>query len=175
MRYHVSVGGREIEVEVDGERVTAGGVTHQVTASTVPGTPLRLLLVDGRSVALPVRPAGRGRWEVGAGGEGWEAEVIDERTRHIRSLTGGAAQKAGGGILKAPMPGLVVRVLAEPGQTVAAGSGVVVLEAMKMENELKAAAQGVVKAVHVRPGQAVEKGMVLVEFEAPPGAPSGSP
>jgi biotin carboxyl carrier protein len=60
------------------------------------------------------------------------------------------------------MPGLVVRVLVEPGQTVGAGAGLVVLEAMKMENELKSPRAGVVDTVAARPGQAVEKGQVLV-------------
>jgi biotin carboxyl carrier protein len=63
------------------------------------------------------------------------------------------------------MPGLVVRVLVEPGQRVTAGAGVVVLEAMKMENQLKAQAEAVVKSVKVSPGKTVEKGEVLVEFE----------
>ena len=63
------------------------------------------------------------------------------------------------------MPGLVVRVQIEPGEKVAAGDPLVVLEAMKMENELKAGAPGVVKSVRVAPGEAVEKGQVLVEFE----------
>jgi pyruvate carboxylase subunit B len=63
------------------------------------------------------------------------------------------------------MPGLVVRLEVEPGQAVVAGAGVLVLEAMKMENELRAPAGARVKAVLVRPGQAVEKGQVLVEFE----------
>jgi pyruvate carboxylase subunit B len=164
MRYHVTVGGRTIEVEVDGEQATVEGTTHHVSLAAVPGTPMRLLVVDGRSVALPVEPAGRGRWDVTLGGESWEVEVVDERTRHIRSLTGGGAQKAGAAALRAPMPGLVVRIPVEPGQAVAAGQGVVVLEAMKMENELKAPAAASVKAVLVRPGQAVEKGQTLVEF-----------
>ncbi len=68
------------------------------------------------------------------------------------------------------MPGLVVRVLVEPGARVAAGEGLVVLEAMKMENELRAAGPGVVRAVHAAPGEAVDKGQVLVEL-APPGEP----
>jgi biotin carboxyl carrier protein len=91
--------------------------------------------------------------------------VVDERTRHIRSLTGGADRQRRPGALRAPMPGLVVRVLVEPGQAVSGGGGVVVLEAMKMENELKATADGTVKAVRVRPGEPVEKGQVLVELE----------
>ncbi|HEU4699841.1 MAG TPA: biotin/lipoyl-containing protein [Gemmatimonadales bacterium] len=165
MRYHVTVGGREIEVEVDGERVVVNGTEHQVQLTPVPDTPLRVLMLDGRSYTLPVQAAGRDRWTVGLAGEPWEAEVLDERTRYIRSLTGGGAQKAGAAALKAPMPGLVVRVLVEPDQAVAAGAGVVVLEAMKMENELKAQGPGTVKAVLVRPGQAVEKGATLVEFE----------
>jgi biotin carboxyl carrier protein len=65
------------------------------------------------------------------------------------------------------MPGLVLRVQVEAGERVEAGKGLVVLEAMKMENELKSRAPGVVKAVRVRPGEAVEKGQVLLEFEAP--------
>jgi pyruvate carboxylase subunit B len=69
-------------------------------------------------------------------------------------------------MLKAPMPGLVLRVQVTPGQAVAAGAGLVVLEAMKMENELKAPASAVVRAVRVQPGEAVEKGQVLIEFEA---------
>jgi biotin carboxyl carrier protein len=166
MRYHVTVGGREIAVDVARAQGTVNGVTHQAQMASVPGTPIRVLMLDGRSVPLPMRAAGRGQWEVTQDGERWELEVIDERTRHIRSLTGAGAQKSGAAVLKAPMPGLVVRVPVEPGQSVAAGAGVVVLEAMKMENELKAPAPATVKAVHVKPGQAVEKGAVLVEFEA---------
>jgi pyruvate carboxylase subunit B len=63
------------------------------------------------------------------------------------------------------MPGLVVRVQVEAGAAVAAGSGVVVLEAMKMENELRAPAAGRVRAILAAPGTAVEKGAVLIELE----------
>ena len=63
------------------------------------------------------------------------------------------------------MPGLIVRVNVNPGDAVQAGQGLVVMEAMKMENELRSSAAGVVKAVHVAPGKAVEKGAVLVELE----------
>jgi len=165
VKYFVAVGGRTVEVEVDGDRVTVGGQVLTATLSRVPGTPLRQLLVDGRSVALAVDPVGRGRWALTRRGERWDAEVVDERTRHIRALTGGGEGARGPGVLRAPMPGLVVRVLAEAGQSVGQGAGLVVLEAMKMENELKAAAAGTVRGVRVKPGEAVEKGQVMVEFE----------
>jgi biotin carboxyl carrier protein len=64
------------------------------------------------------------------------------------------------------MPGLVLRLEVSVGATVRAGQGLIVLEAMKMENEIKAGLAGVVKAIHVAPGQAVEKGAPLVELEA---------
>jgi pyruvate carboxylase subunit B len=165
VKYFVAIGGRTVEVEVDGDRVTVGGRVLTAALSRVPGTPLRQLLSEGRSVALAVDPAGRGRWALTRRGERWEVEVVDERTRHIRALTGGGEGTRGPGALRAPMPGLVVRVLVEPGQSVGQGAGLVVLEAMKMENELKAAAAGTVRGVRVKAGEAVEKGQVMVEFD----------
>ena len=91
--------------------------------------------------------------------------MVDERTRHIRSLTGAGDRPRG----PARPPGADARPGGtRPGggrQTVAAGAGVVVLEAMKMENELRASASGIVKAVHARAGETVEKGQILIEFE----------
>jgi len=165
VKYIVSVAGREIEVEVDGDLVTVEGSTRTASLRSVPGTPTRQLLIEGRPATLTMRSAGHGQWSLGIGGDRWEVEVVDERTRHIRSLTAGAGRRRGPVILRAPMPGLVVGILVEPGQEVAAGAGLVVLEAMKMENELKAPAAGTVGAVRAQAGQAVEKGQVLVEFE----------
>jgi biotin carboxyl carrier protein len=166
VKYVVSVAGREIEVDVDGERVTSKGKTYSAVLRNVPGTPLRQLVVDGRQTEMAMESTGPGKWSVVLRGERWEYEVLDERARHIRSLTGAAGPQRGTPPLKAPMPGLVVRVLAEPGAQVLAGAGVVVLEAMKMENELRATAAAVVKTVRVKAGEAVEKGQVLVDFES---------
>ncbi len=165
MKYIVTVAGREIEVDIEGDQVRVEGRSLAADLRPLPGTPLRHLVVDDRPSTLVIEANGRGHWTIGMRGERWELEAIDERTRHIRSLTGAAARDRGATALKAPMPGLVVRVLAEPGQAVSRGAGMVVLEAMKMENELKASADAKVKAVRVRAGEPVEKGQVLVEFE----------
>jgi pyruvate carboxylase subunit B len=162
----VQVAGQVVEVEVDGDRVTVDGRTYSAALVPVPGTPLRSLLLDGRSLTLAMDSLGRGRWMLTHAGERWEMEVIDERTRHIRSLTASGDVRRTAQVLKAPMPGLVVRLQASPGDHVAAGAGIVVLEAMKMENELKAPAPVQIKSVLVSAGQAVEKGQVLVEFES---------
>jgi len=165
VKYTILLAGQVIEVEVNGDQVTVAGQPHMATLGAIPGTPLRLLLLDGRPTTLSVESLGRGRWALSPGGERREVEVLDERTLHIRSLTSGGERPRVSPMLKAPMPGLVLRVQVAAGQTVAAGSGLVVLEAMKMENELKAGGPAVVKAVRVQAGEAVEKGQVLLEFE----------
>ncbi len=174
MKYFVTIDGRELEVTVEGDRVTVDGTVVRAELTSVPGTPLKQLTIDGKTLHWPmdrVPDGGRGgRWMVAPLGESWDVEVLDERARHIRRLTGSGRGKSGGNVLKAPMPGLVVRVEVEPGQAVVEGQGVVVLEAMKMENELRASAAATVAAVRVAPGAAVEKGDVLVEYSLAEGA-----
>ena len=68
--------------------------------------------------------------------------------------------------VRAPMPGLVLDVMVEAGQEVEAGDGLVVLEAMKMENELRAGAAGVVSSIHVAAGDAVGKNAILIELDS---------
>lgn len=167
MKYYVTLRGRTLEVELDGAEVRVDGTPVRVDLAAVPGTDLRHLLLDGRSHPVAARRGPEaGRWELHVGGQPLQVEVVDERTRAIRALTGAAGAAAGPKPVRAPMPGLVVRVAVEEGQHVAAGQGVVIMEAMKMENELRAETAGRVARVLVAPGQAVEKGAVLVELAA---------
>ena len=164
MKYQVRIGARTIDVELDGARAIVAGVAHEAELRRLEGTPLRLLLLDGRASVFAIDPGGRGAWVLEEGGERHEVEVLDERTAHIRSIVGSNGARQGPAVLKAPMPGLVIRVQAEPGAAVAAGQSLVVLEAMKMENDLKATGPATIATVLVAPGQAVEKGEVLLTF-----------
>ncbi len=165
MKYLVSIAHREVVVEVYGERILVDSQEFVAHLVIVPGTPFRHLLLGDRSYTFALAPRGRGQWTIGVQGERLDVDVVDERTRHIRSLAAASRGPGGGGVLRAPMPGLVVRVSVAEGQSVQSGAGLVVLEAMKMENELKATAAARVRAVRVQQGEAVEKGQVLVEFE----------
>jgi pyruvate carboxylase subunit B len=162
MKFTVKIGGRDLEVEVLGPEVRVAGRTFPAALLRVPGTPICHLVSeqDSRTYAL-VRH--RDGWLIQRGGEIWPAEVVDERTAQLRALGKDQGSHDAPGLVRAPMPGLVLRVEVEAGQEVAAGSGLVVLEAMKMENEIRASGPGRVKAVLVEPGQAVEKGTGLVE------------
>ena len=167
MRYFVTLSGRTFEVDVDGAKVTVDGSTLDVHVAEVPGTPLHHLLLAGASWTVAADPRETGEWVIAAVGERFHVEVVDERTRQIRALSGPPRRPAGTGIVAAPMPGLVVRVEVREGQRVEAGDGLVVIEAMKMENELRAPRAGTVAKVHVTPGEPVEKGAPLVTVESP--------
>jgi pyruvate carboxylase subunit B len=166
MKYFVRLAGRTIEVEVLGGSVRVDGETLEAHLAAVPGTALHHLLLGGDSWTVSAQALeGMGQWALGAVGERVEVEAVDERTQAIRTLTGKKGGPTGGGVVKAPMPGLVIRVTVTEGQKVVAGAGLVVVEAMKMENELKATHAAVVKKVHVAPGAVVEKGAPLVTIE----------
>jgi pyruvate carboxylase subunit B len=162
MTYYVTIGGRSFHVVVDGEDVVVDGHRCRAELVALPGTPARCLFLDGKPTSVALAEVQRDRWTLVYRGELVEVQVEDERTRRLRSALGTGAERWRGGVVSAPMPGLVTRVLIEPGQVVTAGQGLVVLEAMKMENQLKAPADGVVEEVRVAAGQAVEKGTPLV-------------
>ena len=107
----------------------------------------------------------RGRYRMWLDGHRYDAEALDSRARAIRDMQASVAKPSGPAPLRAPMPGLIVQLRVKVGDTVAAGAGLVVMEAMKMENELRTVAAGKVRAVHVSVGAAVEKGALLVELE----------
>ena len=165
MRYFVTIGERTLEVDLSGASPVVDGRPVRAEMVAVPGSPLRHLIVDGESTLLVARPGDRGgRWQLALGGERIAADAVDERTRAIREMTGTGAEETAR-VVVAPMPGMVVRIEVEVGQSVKAGQGVVVVEAMKMENELKAPAPGTVSRIDVAPGQTVEKGAVLLVLE----------
>jgi pyruvate carboxylase subunit B len=167
VKYIVTVNGERTGIDLDAGEVELDGRTIPVQLSDVDGTPVRLVHVGDRVYRVIVRErAGRGSYTLWLDGFNYEIEALDERTRTIRDLTAAQTGPAGPAPLVAPMPGLIVRVNVEPGDTVAAGQGLVVMEAMKMENELRAAGAGKVKTVHAKAGEAVDKGALLVELEA---------
>jgi pyruvate carboxylase subunit B len=166
MRYFVTIGERTFEVDLHDGQIAVNGEPVAAELVAVPGTPVQNLRADGASHTLTAQPGeSRGAWEIHLDGGRFEAQVVDERTRTIQAMTGKTAAQQGPRPVRAPMPGLVLRIDVEPGQELKAGQGVIIIEAMKMENELRAEAAGKVARVLVQPGQAVEKGAVLIEFE----------
>jgi biotin carboxyl carrier protein len=98
-------------------------------------------------------------------GNRYTLKISDHYERLIRQLGLHASSGQKVNTVKAPMPGLVIQIMATPGQAVQKGDPLLILEAMKMENVIKAAGDGQVKTLHVQKGSAVEKGHLLIEME----------
>jgi pyruvate carboxylase subunit B len=168
MKYRVKIGGADQphEVVVVSDAVTVDGNLVVGRVAEVEGTPVRMVTIGDEVHRVVVRRgAQRGDYTLWVDGYRFDVEALDERTSAIRELSKLSAAASGPAPLVAPMPGLIVRVNAKTGDKVAQGQGLVVMEAMKMENELRAQAAGTVKSVNVTPGTAVEKGTVLIEME----------
>jgi pyruvate carboxylase subunit B len=166
MNYSVDVNGHRVDLTLEDGGVRIGDEWLRTHLETLEGTPVQLVRL-GEDVHRVVvrRGAARGEYTLWIDGYRFQVDALDERTRAIRELTAGAAGPAGPRPLVAPMPGLIVRVHVAVGDRVETGMPLVVMEAMKMENELRAPASGVVRFIPAAPGTAVEKGAVLVELE----------
>lgn len=166
MELIVRQGDREEKVRVrrsdDGYEVAIGDSVYQVDAAAI-SNGARSLRVNGAQHEVSVRRQGED-WSVASRHGAVVVSVVDPLThlaQQTRGGKGGRRQKR----VDAYMPGRVVAVLVQEGDEVAAGQGIVVLEAMKMENEIRAEHEGKILKIHVQPGQAVDAGNPLFELE----------
>ena len=165
MIYEATVDGRAFRVEV---RAAGGEGRYTVVLDGRPievdvrdaGPHLSSLIVEGRSYETALERRERG-YRVALGARVLDVELAEAARGALapRQAAGGPAR------VQAPMPGKLVRVLVSAGEDVGAGQGLVVMEAMKMENEIRAPRAGRVKEAPVREGQAVETGALLVLLE----------
>lgn len=162
MKYQTTVNGKQFEIEVnnDGEVFVNGEQRHvdfvslgETLYSIIAGTDAHEVLVD--DLEGP-------NYDVQIHGRLYNVNVLDERALLLGSRRGGEFTDTGEVSIKAPMPGLVVDVPVEEGQEVAKGDTIIILESMKMQNELKAPRDGVVQRIGVAAGQSVEQNKVLV-------------
>jgi pyruvate carboxylase subunit B len=163
--YRARIGERSFDIHIsDDGQLTVNDDAVQVGFEQI-GTESFLLLVDGQSLPVVIEQVGDDTLRVTLDGRMTEVRVQDERAMLLERF--GLADKAGAHDqeIRAPMPGLVLNVMVEEGQDVQEGDGLIVLEAMKMENELRAQADGVVAKLHVAAGDAVGKNDLLLELE----------
>ncbi len=166
MRYFVTFpSGEELPVDVD--HLPTGGLSVSVAGRPVAvdlaaQAESNAMRIDGQVVDLFLEGASPGVGVI-ARGHRFYAKVESERARALDAALGHKGGAGGDGTVRSPMPGRVVKLLVKEGDEVAAGTPVVVVEAMKMENELGSGRAGVVKKILVTAGQNVESGAALVE------------
>jgi biotin carboxyl carrier protein len=167
MAYFAQSGGRDHRLDVrqdtDGLRVRLDDREFSVDFLQVDAG-LYSLLIGGRSYEIDLLEVEEALMVL-VDGQPFRVEIQEERERRLRAAAGKGEVKAGKRVVTAPMPGKVVRLLVRPGDAVQPGDGIIVVEAMKMENELKAPAAGTVKEIRVEEGRPVSGGDVLVVIE----------
>ncbi len=162
MKYIATIGKHEYLVEIiDDQTVIVDGQSYSVDFDSLNDQPVYSLLLDGHSYESYVYPGDEGM-QVILHGHQFLANVEDERERRLRAAAGGKVSEKTVFHLKAPMPGLTVAVPVEDGQEVAEGEVLVILESMKMQNELKSPRAGKVSRLLVSPGDRVEQRQTLL-------------
>lgn len=162
MRYITTVEDKQFVIEIiDEKHLSVDGKVYEVDFESVSGQPVYSLIVDGRSHEGYVAP-GDNDWQVLLRGRLFPVTVEDEREKRLRSAAGGGIAETGEFHLKAPMPGLIVAVPVTEGDPVKKGQVLLILESMKMQNELKSPRDGTVGRVRVRAGEKVEQKQTLL-------------
>lgn len=164
MKYITTIDNKEFEIEIVDERhIRIADRLHQVDFETVSGQPVFSLILDGRSYEAFVYQ-GEEDWQVLLRGQQYQVKIEDEREKRLKMAAGGGVAEGGEFHLKAPMPGLVVSVLVEEGQEIKKGQVMLILESMKMQNELKAPRDGVMGRIRVKAGESVEQKQTLLSM-----------
>ncbi len=168
MKYFATVNDQVYEIDIDHHgQVTVDGHELGADMRLVGGNNLYSLLVDNASYEVVLDPENEGHstYRVMTRGMQYVVRVQDERSRRLALVDRNLRPPDGELLIKAPIPGLVVKIPVQPGQEVAEGDTLVILEAMKMENELRAPRAGVVHDVKVTPGAQVQLGQTLLTMK----------
>jgi len=165
MKYIATINSKEFLVEIiDEHHININGKVHEIDLESVSGQPVYSLIVDGKSHEAYVRE-GDDEWQVLLRGRLYPVQVVDEREKRLRAAAGGGVAETGEFHLKAPMPGLVVAVPVSEGQEVKKGQVLLILESMKMQNELKSPRDGVVSKIKVKAGESVEQKQSILSLQ----------
>jgi len=157
MKYITTINGHEYIVDIiDEHKVSIDGVTFQIDFIPVGDQPVYSLVVNGQSFDAHVYP-NEDAWQVLFRGSLFTAYVEDEREKRLRAALAGKVAQHADFHLKAPMPGMVVSIPVQEGQVVRKGDVLVILESMKMQNELRSPRDGKVVRVRVETGDRVEQ------------------
>lgn len=162
MKYYAKVNEKEFIIEISqDDQILVNDVPYTIDFKVLPISRLASLLINHQSLEAVIDDRDT-HWEVLTEGELYNVTVQDERAFRLAQARGTGLDDSAATAVKAPMPGLVVNVLVKEGDVIEQGQHVIILESMKMENELKSPRSGVVTAVKVNVGDSVEKDQVLV-------------
>lgn len=162
MKYYAKVDNQEFVIEVGHEnQIIVNDEPYDIDFRQISDSGVTSLIIGHHSLEAVVEEK-EGAWQVLIRGDLYDVAVDDERSRRLASARGDMGAAEGDVIIRSPMPGIVIAVSVSEGQHVNKGDKVVILESMKMENELRSPRDGVVRHIKVEAGTNVEKDQILV-------------
>lgn len=161
MKYFAAVGEHTFEIEINDDGIVVDGKPITVDLQQSGVSQLYSLLLNGASFEMLIEET-RQSYDVTLRGEQFHVQVEDERTRRLNAGRQGPTLPQGDLVVKAPIPGLIVKVLVQEGDEIAEDQPLIILEAMKMENEIRALRSGTVRTVEVSAGLRVEQNEILM-------------
>ena len=162
MKYLATVNETTFEVDINEDSyVTVDGQRYEIDFRSVGNGPLYSLLIDGNSYEGHIEGTEDG-WQILHKGDLYMVEIEDERSQRLMKLGGAGPATKGDYYLKAPMPGLVVSVPVKEGQEIRQGDILVVLESMKMQNELKSPHDGTILRIQANPEDTIQQAEVML-------------
>ncbi len=167
MKYISNVFGEDYEVEIlNDNEISLNGKVYQIDFQSISGQPIYSLIADGQSFQAHIFEGDGDEIEILLAGNRYSVRVENEREKRLRAAAGASSGNSGEFILRSPMPGLIVQVPVTDGQKVAQGDVLVILESMKMQNELKSPQEGIVRQIEIKEGQSVEQKQKMLVIEA---------
>lgn len=161
--YTIKVNGTEIDVQID---IRNGVSIHGRPGYEIDWVEIDVnrysLLINGKSFSMTLERSANGAYIANFNGKEYHCTVEDERSKRLREFISDISAADGPVEITAPMPGMVIDIAVQKGDSVVEKQALVVLEAMKMENEIRSVAKGKIGKIYVQPGQAVEKGQSLM-------------
>ncbi len=162
MKYITTINDETYEIEINQENeVLINGETRQVDFHHDPSHGVFSLIIDNQSYEVVVEEKDD-QYNILISGTLYEVNVTDERAQRLARATGGFASDSGEISIRSPMPGLIVAVPIQENDEVTKGQTIIILESMKMENELKAPRDGVINRINVNVGDSVEQNKLLI-------------
>lgn len=162
MKYVTNVNGKDFSIEINGEHsISLDGHQLDIDFVTIANQPVYSLLIGGKSFEAYVYP-GDDDYQVLLKGHSFSVKVVDEREKRLRAAGGSTVNESTDFHLKSPMPGMVVALPVAEGEQVKKGQVLVILESMKMQNELKSPRDGKLTRIKVKTGDRVEQRQTLL-------------
>lgn len=161
MKYITTINEKEYTVEIINEKlVVVNGKPMDIDFVSLSGQPVYSLIIDGKSHEAYIYEEDN-QIQVQLRGFQYNADIIDEREKRLKDRAEGNSG-SGEFILKAPMPGLVIAIPVSEGEKIVKGQVLVILESMKMQNELKSPRDGVITRIKIEQGHTVEQKQQLI-------------